>query len=102
MRQSSKSRGSPFFIFLRKPSQESCPSKLPFLGLGLFKWTINGGLDLLRTYPKQQSPQRLVPLTLVSWWLYETFTICMLDFITASQAPSIKPLFMPHWCMKVK
>uniref|UniRef100_A0A2K5XVB5 Uncharacterized protein n=2 Tax=Cercopithecinae TaxID=9528 RepID=A0A2K5XVB5_MANLE len=99
MRQSSKSRRSSFFIFLRKPSQESCPSKLPFLGLGLFQWTINGGLNLLRT---QQSPQRLVPLPLVSWRLYQTFTVCMLDFITVPQAPSIKPLFMLHWCMKVK
>uniref|UniRef100_A0A2K6PE23 Uncharacterized protein n=1 Tax=Rhinopithecus roxellana TaxID=61622 RepID=A0A2K6PE23_RHIRO len=93
-----------FFVFLRKRSQESCPSKLPFLGLGLFQWTINGGLNLLRTdnVPKQQSPQRLVPLPLVSWRLYQTFTVCMLDLITASQAPSIKPLFMLHWCMKVK
>nr|BAE91280.1 unnamed protein product [Macaca fascicularis] len=103
MRQSSKSRRSSFFIFLRKPSQESCPSKLPFLGLGLFQGTINGGLNLLRTmYSKQQSPQRLVPLPLVSWRLYQTFTVCMLDFITVPQAPSIKPLFMLHWCMKVK
>lgn len=53
-------------------------------------------------YSKQQSPQRLVPLPLVSWRLYQTFTVCMLDFITVPQAPSIKPLFMLHWCMKVK
>uniref|UniRef100_A0A8C9AD51 Uncharacterized protein n=1 Tax=Prolemur simus TaxID=1328070 RepID=A0A8C9AD51_PROSS len=92
-----KIKGKPF-PHSQEASLDSCPSKsLPPLGLGLFSWISKGTKS-----SKQQSPPRPVPSSLVSLQLYQTFPVCMLGSVRASQALPIKPLSVPNWCMKVE